>query len=193
MTSSRKHRKISGWAFIALAVYLLFTMFGVRIENAPLWQRILIYVNAPLFLLAGYSQLKDKPWGIWVSLPMSLELIIIFPIGTLMSAYFLWASIRLENDSEHRSNRVFEKLACLTLIDFLILTFLCFLIPYGAIATDTIGGLNFLAASIALFLCCVGVIRKIISKSKLVWVYVLLAITPISTLLLRSFESDYGP
>ena len=193
MISSQKHRKIIGYAFIALALYLLFTMFGARIEDAPLWQRILIYVHAPLFLLAGYSQLKDKPWAIWVSLPISLELIVIFPIGTLMSAYFLWASIRLENDSEKRSNSVFKKLACLTLIDFLILTFLCFLIPYGAIARDTIGGLNFLAASIALFLCCVGVISKIISKSKLGWVYVLLAIMPISILLLRSFESGYGP
>ena len=193
MISSQKHRKIIGYAFIALALYLLFTMFGDRIENAPLWRRIINYVHAPLYLLAGYSQLKDKPWGIWVSLPISLVLIVIFPIGTLMSAYFLWASIRLENDRKDRSNSVFEKLACLTLIDFLILTFLCFLIPYGAIARDTIGGLNFLAASIALFLCCIGVISKIISKSKLVWVYVLLAIMPISILLLRRFESGYGP
>ena len=193
MISSQKHRKIIGYAFIALALYLLFTIFGDRIEDTPLWQKILIYVHAPLYLLAGYSQLKNKPWGIWVSLPLSLVLIMIFPIGTLMSAYFLWALIKVVNESESRSNRVFEELACLTLIDFLILTFLCFLIPYGAIARDTIGGLNFLAASIAVFLCCVGVIRKIISKSKFAWVYVLLAIMPISTLLLRSFESGYGP
>lgn len=193
MTTSQKHRKIVGSLFILVAVYLVFGMFGDPFESAPIWQKILYCVFAATYLLAGFSQIKDKRWSLWVSLPISLVSIIIFPIGTTLTAYFLWALIKLEKDSENRKNRCFRKLGCLTLLDCFILTFLCFLIPYGAIARDTIGGLNFFATSIALFLCCIGVISKIVSKSKFVLVYVLLAILPISIFLLRSFDSGWGP
>lgn len=193
MIASRKHKKIIGCVFIALAFYLVLGMFGNPFESAPIWQKILYCVFAALYLLAGFSQIKDKRWSLWVSLPISIGSIIIFPIGTTLTAYFLWALIKLENDNENRNNRFFRKLGCLTLLDFFILTFLCFLIPYGAIARDTIGGLNFLATSIALFLCCIGVLSKIVSRSKFVLVYVLLAILPISILLLRNFDWSYGP
>ena len=193
MTASQKHKKIIGSLFILLAFYLVFAMFGDPFESAPIWQKILYCVFAASYLLAGFSQIKDKRWSLWVSLPISLLSIIIFPIGTALTAYFLWALIKLEKDSENRNNRFLEKLAQLTLIDFMILTFLCFLIPYGAIARDTIGGLNFIATSIALFICRIGVLSKIVSRSKFVLVYVLLAILPISILLLRSFDSGYGP
>lgn len=193
MITSQTHRKIIGGLFIALALYLVVKIFGIYFEDYPRWQKIIICVLVPLYLLAGFSQLKNKSWGIWVSLPISLAMIVIFPIGTFLSAYLLWALIKLENDSEEHNNRFFKKLACLKLLDYFILTFLCFLIPYGAIARDTFGGLNFFATAISLFLCCIGIISKIVSKSKFGWVYVLLAILPIIIFSLRSFESGYGP
>ena len=193
MTTSQQHKKIVGSLFILVAVYLVFGMFGDPFESAPIWQKILYCVFAATYLLAGFSQIKDKRWSLRVSLPISLVSIIMFPIGTTLTAYFLWALIKLERDSENRKNRFLEKLGQLTLIDFMILTFLCFLIPYGAIARDTIGGLNFLATSMALFICCIGVISKIIHKSKFAWVYVVLAILPTSIFFLRNFDMGYGP
>ncbi|MCH8824015.1 MAG: hypothetical protein IH984_10960 [Planctomycetes bacterium] len=193
MIKSQTHRKVIGGLFIALALYLVTTIFGMYFENHPLWQKIIICALVPLYLLAGFSQLKNKSWGIWVSLPISLAMIVIFPIGTFLSAYLLWALIKLENDSEEYNNRFFKKLACLKLLDYFILTFLCCLIPYGALAGHTIGGANFFATAISLLFCCVGVISKIISKSKLAWVYVLLAIIPVCIFIFRKFEAGYGP
>lgn len=165
MTTSQKHKTIVGSLFILVAGYLVFGMFGDPFESAPMWQKILYCVFAATYLFAGVSQIKDKRWSLWVSLAISLVSIIIFPIGTTLTAYFLWALSKLEKDSENRNDRFLRKLGRLTLIDFMILTFLCFLIPYGAIARDTIGGLKFLATSIALFICCIGVISKNIHKS----------------------------
>lgn len=193
MTTSQQHRTIVGSLFILVAVYLVFGMFGDPFESAPIWQNILYCVFAATYLLAGVSQIKDKRWSLWVSLPISLVSIIVFPIGTTLTAYFLWALIKLEKDRENRNNRLLRKLGQLTLIDFMILTFLCFLIPYGGIARDTIGGLKFLATSIAVFICCIGVISKIIHKSKFAWVYVVLAILPTSIFFLGNFDMGYGP
>jgi len=193
MITSQTHRKVIGGLFIALALYLVITIFGIYFEDYPLWQKVIICALVPLYLLAGFSQFKNKSWGIWVSLPISLAMIVIFPIGTFLSVYLMWALIKLENDRDSRNSGFFKKLSRLTLLDFFILTFLCFLIPYGATAGDTLGQLNFFAAVIALFLCLIGVISKIISKSKLVWVYVLLAILPVCILLLRNFNGGWGP
>ena len=92
-----RHRVIIGWLFEAvtmlLAVIIAFTWkkaFGT--DGTHQEQQIVIYavVIAVLFLAVGLTLILNYRNSHWVCLPISVMMLIYFPIGTALGGYYIW-------------------------------------------------------------------------------------------------------
>jgi len=184
----RAHKRIIGSIFILLAFYLVYGIFSYSFQAATAWKQVLYLGAIALGFSAGYSQIWPRRWAIWAATPVALALLIFFPIGNLVSAYYFWMIFRRDPDAARLDNRLLRSLSQLTFADFVSVAFLAVLIPYGAFAGNTIGRLNFFAALLALIVSVLGITVTIYRRSSIAWFYVLMLALSGGILLVRSFE-----
>jgi NADH:ubiquinone oxidoreductase subunit K len=92
-----KHRVIIGWLFEAvtmlLAVFIAFTWKKAFGQDGTFQEQQTVFyavVIAALFLAVGLTLLLNWRNSHWVCLPLSLMMLIYFPIGTALGGYYLW-------------------------------------------------------------------------------------------------------
>ena len=76
-----------------LAVFITFAWkhaFGA--EGTPQQQQVVIYavVIAALFLAVGLTLILNYRHSHWMCLPLSVMMLIYFPIGTALGGYYIW-------------------------------------------------------------------------------------------------------
>ncbi|NNC57137.1 MAG: hypothetical protein HKO12_06230 [Woeseiaceae bacterium] len=184
----RTHKRIIGSVFVLLACYLLYWLFGYSFQAAPAWQQILYLGGIALGFSAGYAEFWRRKWAAWAATPVALALLIAFPIGNLVSAYYFWVRLSLEPEAGCEENRLLLVSRHLTFLDFVAIAFLVVLIPYGALASNTIGHLNLVASLLALVVSVVGLAVRFYRTSSIVWLYVVTLAISGSILLVRNFE-----
>ena len=91
-----RHRILIGWLYVGmamlLAVFLVFTwkkVFGAGVTHT---QEVIRYtlILAVLFFAVGLTLLLDHRHAAWICLPLSVVMLVYFPIGTVLGGYYLW-------------------------------------------------------------------------------------------------------
>ena len=92
-----KHRVIIGWLFASIAmliaVFVAFTWkkaFGV--DGILHDQEVIKYsvAVAVLFCAVALTLILNYRHAAWICVPFSVAILIYFPIGTALGAYYLW-------------------------------------------------------------------------------------------------------
>lgn len=87
------HKRIIGisWLVIGLAisVLILLTLNNTQ-DRIPL--RLILSVTSLciVYILAGYTLLANFRWSHWLCLPFAILTLFNFPLGTVISTYYLW-------------------------------------------------------------------------------------------------------
>ncbi len=107
------HVKVVGWLWIVNgALSILMAIIGLAIIN---WPGVVDDAGASIlassgvlcfflpgiiaYILAGYGLLKYKSWARILAIILALLNLILFPIGTLIGIYTLWAMFNDETEA----------------------------------------------------------------------------------------------
>ena len=85
--------KSIGLLYWLAAFFLAIATFGISMDrpsvNGPAYTAFLIGLAA-LYGITGFAIRRLKPWARWVAVVLSIPGLIGFPIGTIISIYFLY-------------------------------------------------------------------------------------------------------
>lgn len=92
-----RHRIIIGWLFEAvtmlLAVFIAFAWkkaFGTDGTGQEQYLVFYAIAVAALFLAVGLTLILNYRYSHWMCLPLSVAMLIYFPIGTALGGYYIW-------------------------------------------------------------------------------------------------------
>lgn len=94
------HKRIIGVCWIvsglAIAALAIFKLGSTSQDQLPTHVIFSVTALSACYMLAGYAQMANFKWAHWLCVPFAIFTLPNLPLGTFISAYYLWYFARHE-------------------------------------------------------------------------------------------------